>query len=191
MKIIVRQLVRMLCAACPLLSSNAILAANHLPAKWAIQGELGPGCSSGRTGGFNTCQEAASEFDRLHKACNPTDQLQTDASNCGIADANYIHMFYIAPGGSQNSKGQVKSYCDDWSESSRFNLFVTASYSPSLGVHCPTSDYSMRRNAGMPDYCPNCMKGNPATGNKFQVEDDYAAEGPFPLRFIRLQQPAE
>jgi RHS repeat-associated protein len=188
MKDVLGLLIHALCVAAPLLLGNAIFAANHLPAKWGIQGELGPGCSSGRTGGFRTCQEAAAEFDRLHKICNPADQLQTDASNCGIADASYLQMFYIAPGGSPNSKGQVKSYCDDWNESSRFNLFITASYSASLGVHCPTSDYSMGRNAGMPDYCPNCMKGNPVnpgTGNKFQIEDDYAAEGPFPLRFTR------
>src|SRR5688572_26791478 len=175
-------------SAIGLLLPGSAMSANVLPAKWGIQGEIGPGCTFQRMGGFKTCPEAAAEFDRLHKQCNPADMLQTHFSTCGTTGSDYLHMFYMTAFGSPNSKGQVKSYCDDWNDNSRFNLFVVPPYSPALGAHCGTAPYSMRRNAGMPDYCPNCMKGNPvnpANGNKFQIEPDYAAQGPFAVQFTR------
>jgi YD repeat-containing protein len=47
--------------------------------------------------------------------------------------------------------------------------------------------YSPPMNQGPPDLCPcEANPVNPSTGNKFQIETDYAGGGFFPLRFVRV-----
>lgn len=57
------------------------------------------------------------------------------------------------------------------------------------GVVCPARPMSIPRNIGFAGSCPEgkCEGNpiNPAIGNKFQTEPDYAGTGPFPLRFAR------
>ena len=176
-------------SAMGLLLPGTAMSANPLPAKWAVSGPMGPNCTALVVAGFPSCPAAAAEFDRMYKACNPSARLDSDPSTCGSTSNTYVHLWYTnLPFGSSNPVGVSKPYCDDWNDNSRFNLNVLPPFSPALGVHCPTVPYSMRRNVATPDYCPNCMKGNPVNpvnGNKFQTEPDYAARGLFPLQFTR------
>ncbi len=49
----------------------------------------------------------------------------------------------------------------------------------------PLPSYANPPNLGNPPSCGEGNPINPATGNKFQAETDYAGQGPFPLRFVR------
>ena len=60
---------------------------------------------------------------------------------------------------------------------------VAAGRPPELNLGAPANSSNAAAEA------PNSCIGNPinpATGNKFQIETDYAGSGPFPLRFSRI-----
>ena len=168
------------------------IGANALPGKWAAMPSLPVSCGQPpAVTGFGTCREAADEIVRIFEAsgCLPGYRRITDYSACGTDSPGHIDVEYEHPNGhlwGTWSAGRAKSYCDDYGNPFHPNLL--AGISPTLGIFCPSATYSIGRNTGMPDYCPNCLRGNPvnpANGNKFQIEPDYAAQGPFPLQFTR------
>ncbi|MFZ5555539.1 MAG: DUF6531 domain-containing protein, partial [Pseudomonadota bacterium] len=63
--------------------------------------------------------------------------------------------------------------------------FCAAGYAPQTPTRCQITDRTQAAaNLGPP--CPGCGNPiNPATGNKYQAEVDYAGTGPMPLRFVR------
>lgn len=173
-----------------MMAAGAAFAAVPSPGKWRLNQAPAADCVSTEIiEGFATCNAGAIEFDQRYMACNPTHARGFDINNpCGDNEANYVTLWYTAPFGSPSPKGNVKSYCDDWDSNSRGNLFISAHFNTTVGVHCPSSIYSRRANLGNPGYCPDCMQGNPinpAVGNKYQVESDYIGSGLFSLQFVR------
>ena len=153
-------------------------AANALPARWLVDGNTGRGCGEQiSVTGFNSCTAAYQYFAQIFRTCNPTAGISDNPCPQG----DFQDIWAIFPLGSWNPYARVRSYCDDPSAGgARFNA--------TNGYHCDPAAYSRRLNAGAPRYCPGCLEGNPvhpAIGNKFQVEPDYTAQGPFPLQFVR------
>lgn len=161
--------------------SASAYAANVLPARWMIEGSIGGnGCPLiVSTPGFNTCAAAYKYFDEYYRACNPAAAVSDNP--CRGAN-DFQTIWTIFPFGSWNPIARVRSYCDDGSASG-------ARYDDAGNYfYCEAPPYSKRLNAGAPRYCEACQVGNPvhpATGNKFQAEQDYAGQGPFPLQFVR------
>lgn len=132
--------------------------------------------------GFATCQAAVDAMVAAFEAQNP------GAIRCGAAvcpgpseyQGKYT-MHWRSEFGPCNGMAMATPQCN----STNFNGQTPIHDPVTNEQYCEQFAYNRAVNNGD---CPTCVANpiNPATGNKFQREQDYAGSGPFPLKFVRF-----
>ena len=151
---------------------------DQTPAKWRATLD---GCGSSIIVIAPTCQAAYAQVTPLFDASCSNQGRTLNGPNCGVGEPQGPNNATYSGPFSSGVAGQVVSFCSDASND-RGHVGTGGI------IFCPVSPYSRLVNAGAPRYCAGCQEGNPlhpATGNKFQVENDYRGYGALPLQFVR------